>query len=80
MVQAVRPLLLIVDLDGSDPTQCCYGPDAAGTCPTAQRGELVPCAGKQLVAPNNSLSPMASRMVWEGEDECPLPIMLAGGG
>ena len=80
MVQAVRPLMLVVDPGGNEPTECCYGPDAAGTCPTAEEGQFVPCAGKQLVALNSSLSPMAARMVGEREDECPLPIMLAGGG
>ena len=80
MHQAPQPLMLIVDLDGETPTEWCSGPDAAGQCPRVAKGHPVPCAGKQLIALDTDLSPMHARMVWGGEDECPLPIMLAGGG
>jgi hypothetical protein len=80
MHQAPKPLMLIVDLDGEQPTEWCSGPDATGACPRATNGQLVPCAGKQLIALDSDLSPMHSRMVWAREAECPLPVMVAGGG
>ena len=75
-----EPLLLIVDPDGDEPTDWCYGPDGHGDCPRVSAGDQVPCAGRQLVALQGDLSPMQRRMVCAREDECPLPIMLAGGG
>jgi hypothetical protein len=75
-----EPILLIVDPDGAEPTDWCSGPDARGDCPRAVPGELVPCAGRELVAVHGDLGPMLRRMVCAREDECPLSIMLAGGG
>jgi hypothetical protein len=74
------PLFLIVDPDGAEPTDWCSGPDANGDCPRAAAGNVVPCAGRELVAVHGDLGPMLRRMVCAREDECPLPIMLAGGG
>jgi hypothetical protein len=51
-----------------------------GRVPPDAEGQLVPCAGKQLIALDSDLNPMHSRMVWAGEGECPLHLMLAGGG
>jgi len=80
MPQEAQPLMLIVDLDGEEAGDWCSGPDAVGRCPRVAPGEDVPCGGKQLFALDSDLSPMSSRMVWASEDECPVPVMLAGGG
>ena len=79
-MSAPEPLLLIVDPEGEQPTDWCSGPDQFGHCPRVAEGELVPCAGKQLVALAGDVGPMQMRMVCAREDECPLRIMLAGGG
>lgn len=75
-----EPLLLIVDPEREEPTDWCFGPDAAGRCPRQGDARLVPCAGRTLCAAGGDLSPMSMRMVSELEDECPLPILVAGGG
>jgi hypothetical protein len=79
-VGAPEPLLLIVDPEGEQPAEWCSGPDEFGQCPRAAEGEYVPCAGKQLVPVHGDLSPTQMRMVCAREDECPLRILLAGGG
>ena len=80
MDETREPLFLIVDPDGVEATDWCSGPDAHGDCPRAVAGTLVPCAGRELVAVQGGLGPMTRRMVCAREDECPVPIILAGGG
>ena len=80
MGESEQPLLLIVDPDGVEATGWCSGPDATGRCPRQLDQRLVPCAGRELVALDGDLGPGQRRLVCAREDECPLPIFLAGGG
>ena len=73
-------LFLIVDPDWEVPTRSCAGPSRAGECPLAHEGGIVPCAGRELVLLNSNLSPRWWRSVAAGETECPVPVLVAGGG
>jgi hypothetical protein len=80
MEHTPRPFLRIVDPEGGDPADWCTGPAATGECPRVAVGQQVPCAGKQLFPFGGDLDPSQARWVSAREDECPLPILFAGGG
>ncbi len=77
---ATEPLFLIVDPEWEVPTTTCNGPDGSGRCPQAVVGQPVPCAGRDLLLLNSDLSARWSRSVMPLEDECPVRILVAGGG
>lgn len=72
------PLFLIYDPDGNRVTATCSGPDGEGRCPQVLPGEPVPCAGMDLILLHSDLSARWVRAVG-AEDECPLPVLCAGG-
>jgi hypothetical protein len=80
MTAAAEPLFLIVDPDWEVPTEVCSGPDSTGACALAVPGRPVPCAGRDLLLLNSDLSARWARTVGAYEDECPVPILVAGGG
>jgi len=80
MTAVADPLFLIIDPDWEVPSETCCGPDASGACPQAVAGKPVPCAGRDLILLASDLSPRWQRSVAAREDECPVPILLAGGG
>jgi len=73
-------IFLIVDPDWEVPTRSCAGPAPGGQCPMTAEGQTVPCAGRDLVLLNHNLSPRWWRTVAAGETECPVPVLVAGGG
>lgn len=80
MVTAAHTRFLIFDRARNDVAGLCSGPDAAGRCPLAADGEPAPCAGRDLVLLADNHATRWSLSVSAVEDECPLPIMCAGGG
>lgn len=80
MVTAAHSLFLISDPAGDAEPQVCSGPDASGRCPLAFDGEPVPCAGRTVILLSGDVPAHWSLSVSAAEDECPLPIMCAGGG
>jgi len=73
-------ILLIVDPTGQEPPSACSGPTAGGVCPSAVAGQPVPCAGHELAPAHAGAGDTARVVVPAGADECPIPIMAAGGG
>ena len=80
MAAATDPLFLIVDPDRKLEADVCSGPNADGRCPRVVEGGHVPCAGRELYLLNGDLGSQSARCVSSMEDECPVPIMCAGGG
>ncbi|MBV9101841.1 MAG: hypothetical protein JOZ46_10495 [Candidatus Dormibacteraeota bacterium] len=79
MTPGADTMFLIVDPLWQTATETCSGPDGSGRCPRAPGGGRVPCAGRELLLLKSDLSPRWSRSVSAGEDECPVPVMCAGG-
>ena len=75
-----KALFYVMDAQGAVPTVWCSGPGPDGVCPGAIAGRPVPCAGYDLVLACTEQNPLWRRAVGAYETECPLPIMLAGGG
>jgi hypothetical protein len=73
-----EPILLILDPAGEEPPDACCGPTADGVCPAVVAGEDVPCAGHELASAHGDAGHRVA--VPAGMDECPLPLMAAGGG
>jgi len=73
---------LVLSTNGLQFVSRCMGPDTAGNCPSALRGETVACAGR-VVAPIPSAG--ARPFIWAVEPDakvCPLtalgPLFAAG--
>lgn len=75
-----KALFYVWDPEGTTPSLWCSGPGADGVCPAAVEGQPVPCAGYDLVLACPDQNPLWRRTIGAHETECPLPIILAGGG
>jgi hypothetical protein len=73
-------ILLILDPTGQEHPDACSGPTAGGACPNAVPGQPVPCAGHELVPAHATERGRTRIVVPAGADECPIPIIAAGGG